>query len=411
MNDFKKALIDVAGDLSDSERHVKQVLQGKHKRPPKRNLFVLPVFIMAICLIGFTLWLLPNKVERSTNSLKNDALFSYYLATQQLFSGVTEYKEDRQWPINAAFSNYQTTIALQLYAKAQGMTYTEEEYKMQDKLMNALYPEAENPFYEEMTKLSGLSLERYQKFVKPILLETAIYRSQLNERWLSENPKLLEDFAGIYTSNVVNAYVENHFEQELAQAKEHFDVTNNPNSNTTTPKSGTVAAIEGNMIYFIQNVTYAEVQQMSSEQLNRLNEDRLQAWLITDDTSAIQVGDFVRVSVGGTNTSYDRQITNGIAENLEVHIPVNELALPKIMVRNETEWQALTDDVSWQAQHAVNHYLTPRYIVQLEHKTYTVFENDYNKFFLVPYGEATLGGLTQGQTKALESWLQTFVAK
>lgn len=411
MNDFKKALIDVAGDLSDSERSVKRALEGKHKRPSKRNFLVVPVFIMAVCLIGFTLWLLPNKVERSTNPLKNDALFSYYLATQQLFSGVTEYKEDRQWPINGAFSNYQTTIAVQLYAKAQGMTYTEEEYKMQDKLMNALYPEAENPFYEQMTKLSGLSLERYQKLVKPILLETSIYRSQLKERWLSENPMLLDDFAGIYTDHVVNAYVEKHFEKELALAKEYFDVTNNPNSNATTPKSGTVAAIEGNLIYFIQNVTYEEVQQMTSEELDRLNEDRLKAWLITDDTSTIQVGDFVYVSVGSTNTSYDRQITNGIAENLQVHIPVNKLALPKIMVTDETEWQVLTDEISWQTQHAVSNYLTPSYIVQLENKTYTVFENDYNNYFLVPYGEVTIGKLTQKQTKALESWLQTFVTK
>ena len=411
MNDFKKALIDVAGDLSESKRHVKAALQGKKKQSPKRNFLVVPVFIMAVCLIGFTLWLLPNQVERSTNPFKNDDLFAYYLATEQMFRGAVESKEGRQWPINSAFRNYQTTIAIQKYAKAQGMTYTKEQYNKQDELMNALYTEEENPFYEQLTKLSSLSLERYQSAVKPILLETAIYRSQLNERWLSENPKLLEDFAGVYTNNVVNEYLEKHFERELALAKEHFDVTNNLNSSTTSPKSGTVAAIEGNMIYFIQNVTYAEVQQMTNEELNALHEDQLKAWLITDDVSVVQVGDFVRVSVSGTNTSYDRQITNGIAENLEVHILVNELTIPKINVTDGAQWQELTDGVSWQAHHVVNNYLTPRYIVQLEHKTYTVFENDYKKFFLVPYGEATIGELTQGQTKAFESWLQTFVTK
>lgn len=415
MNDFKKALIDVAGDLSDNERNVKRALEGKHKRQPKRNFFVVPVFIMALCLIGFTLWLLPNKVEQQASDIfKNDYLFDYYMAAEQMFTNFDHNSaEGKQWTINYAFRDYQTAIAIQAYAKAQGLTYTEEQYEKRKQQLNALYREAENPIFEQLKKQSGMTFEQYQKQVQPMLIENVLYTTQLDEKWLAENPKLLGDFAGEYTEKIVNDYLEENFERELAATKEYYNVTNDPNYGVSVPKSGTIAAVEGKMIYFIQNTTYTEIQQMTQQELHALQEDRLKAWLINYDAVDVQVGDFVRVSVNGTWTSYNERITNGLAVNLEVYIPVNEMAIPEIAVTDTevAEWHQLTNELNWQAQHTVSNYLTPRYIVQLNEQTYTIFENDYNNFFLVPYGEATISKLTQGQTKALESWLQTFVSK
>ncbi|MER2126375.1 hypothetical protein [Solibacillus sp.] len=415
MNDFKKALIDVAGDLSDSERSVKRALEGKHKRPSKRNFLVVPVFIMAVCLIGFTLWLLPNKVEQQASDMfKNDDLFDYYMATEKMFTSFDhESSEGKQWTINYAFRDYQTAIAIQAYAKAQGLTYTNEQYNKREQQLNALNHETENPFFEQLKELSGMTLEHYQTHVQPILIENVLYSSQLDEKWLAENPKLLEDFAREYTEKIVNDYLEENFERELLATKEYYNVTSDPNYGVSVPKSGTIAAVEGKMIYFIQNTTYHEIQQMTEEERHALQEERLKAWLINYDAVDVQVGDFVRVSVNRTNTSYNERITNGIAENLEVYIPVSKLAIPKIVVTDAQveAWHQLTNELAWQAQEMVTNYLTPRYTVQLPEQTYTVFENDYNNYFIVPYGQATIGKLTQKQTKALDSWLQTFVTK
>lgn len=415
MNDFKKALIDVAGDLSDSERSVKRALEGKHKRPPKRNFLVVPVFIMAVCLIGFTLWLLPNKVEQQASDMfKNDDLFYYYMAAEQMFTNFDhESAEGKQTTINYAFRDYQTAIAIQAYAKALGLTYTEGQYEKREQQLNALYSEAENPFFEQLKELSGMTFEQYQTHVQPILIENALYTTQLDEKWRAENPKLQEDFVSVYTKKLANDYLEENFEQELSAAKEYYNVTGDPNYAQSVPKSGTIAAVEGKMIYFIQNTTYAEIQQMTQPELHALQEARLKAWLINYDAVDVQVGDFVRVSVNGTNTSYNERITNGIAENLEVYISVSKLAIPKIVVTDAQveAWHQLTNELAWQAQEMVTNYLTPLYTVQLPEQTYTVFENDYNNYFLVPYGQATIGKLTQKQTKALDSWLQTFVTK
>lgn len=414
MNDFKKALIDVVGDLSDSERNVKRALQGK-KRAPKRNFFVVPVFIMALCLIGFTLWLLPNKVEQqATDSFKNDYLFDYYMASEQIFTNADQQsEEEKQAMINSAFRNYQTAIAIQAYAKSQGLTYTKQQYEEREQQLTALYNEAANPFFEHLKNVSGTTREQYQTHVMPLLIENVFYTTQLDKKWLAENPKLLEDFVGTYTEKLANDYLTTNFERELTATKAHYQVTGEPNYGASVPKSGTVAAMEGKMIYFIQNATDQEIQQMTSEELHALKEDRLKAWLINYDDTPVQVGDFIRVSVDGTTTSYVAQLTNGIAENIEIMFSASEQMTPEIQLTgdNATEWQQLTSYLQWQPHYNVTNYLTPRYTVQIENRTYTVFENDYNHFFLVPYGDQTIAKLPQGQTKKLASFLSQFATK
>ena len=255
------------------------------------------------------------------------------MAAEQMFTTFDHNSaEGKQWTINYAFRDYQTAIAIQAYAKAQGLTYTEEQYEKRKQQLNALYREAENPIFEQLKKQSGMTFEQYQKQVQPMLIENVLYTTQLDEKWLAENPKLLGDFAGEYTEKIVNDYLEENFERELAATKEYYNVTNDPNYGVSVPKSGTIAAVEGKMIYFIQNTTYTEIQQMTQQELHALQEDRLKAWLINYDAVDVQVGDFVRVSVNGTWTSYNERITNGLAVNLEVYIPVNEMAIPEIAV-------------------------------------------------------------------------------
>lgn len=418
MNDFKKALIDVAGDLSESERNVKRALQGKKKYQLKRNVFVVPIFVMALCLIGFTLWLLPNKIEQqqaSNNNFLNDYLFDYYKMAGLMMSNVDSNEEEQQqWIIDDAFNNYQTAIAIQQYAKSLELTYTAEQYEEREQQLNALYSNAENPFYEQLTKQFGMTLQQYETYVKPVLIENMLYLTQFNDKALAENPKLHEFFVDVYTKKLANDYLEANFEQELTIAKERYKVTVQESINYgSVPKSGTIAAIEGKMIYFIQNTTYEEIQQMTLNQLNALQEDRLKAWLVNYDEIDVHVGDFVRVSVNGTSTSYNERITNGLAENLEVYIPAEKFVIPEIQLPEAhiEDWHQLTNELSWQSQHAVSNYLTPRYIVTIKGGSYTIFENDYNNFFLVPFGEPTIAKLPQGQTKKMENFLMQFVTK
>lgn len=412
MTEFKKALIEVVGDLSESKRNVKQTLQGEKNYKPKRNLLVAPVLVMAMCIIGFMLWLLPNKTEQqqATELFNNDYLFEYYKASE-LMSGFYDSSEEDEATLNeAVFKSYQNAIALQQYAKYKRLSYTEKQYEAQEQLLTQTLNEADTLIYKQFFSLSNLTVKQYEQYVKPILIENFLYAEQLNSMWLAENPKLLKDFVRYYTESLANDYLEEYFALELQIARDKYQVPKTIHGAYST-KSGTIAAIEGRMVYFIQNATYQEIKEMTADELQGLQEQRLKAWLINYEDVELQVGDFVRVSVNRTVTSFDKQLTNGIAESVEVAIPASEATVPEVYLTAEEEsyWKQETHQVKWESQYVVSGYLTPRYIVHLNEKTYTVFQNYYNNFSLVLHGEPTISKLTRNQTTKMESWLQSLV--
>lgn len=414
MIDFKKELIEVAGDLSESKRNVKQILQGNKNNKPKRNLLVVPVLVLVLCITGFMLWILPNKTEQqqATDLLNNDYLFEYYKASELMF-GFYDASEENEANLNeAVFERFQNAIALQQYAKSKRLTYTDEQYETQEQLLTQTFIEADTSIYNQFFSLSALTANQYEQYVKPILIENILYAEQLNRKLLAENPKLLKDFVRYYTERLANDYLEKYFMPELQGARDKYQVPKTIHG-AYSSKSGTIAAIEGKMVYFIQNATYQEIQDMTADELHGLQEQRLKAWLINYEDVALQVGDFVRVSVDRTVTSYDKQITNGIAEDLEVFISASEATVPEIYLTAEQEsfWKQETHQEKWESQQLVSNYLTPRYIVHLSEETYTVFQNNDNNFFLVPQGDQTIAKLSQKQSKEMDSWLRSFVTK
>lgn len=414
MTDFKKELIEVAGDLSESKRNVKQILQGNKNNKPKRNLLVVPVLVLVLCITGFMLWILPNKTEQqqATDLLNNDYLFEYYKASELMFDFYDASEENEANLNEAVFERFQNAIALQQYAKSKRLTYTDDQYKTQEQLLTQTFIEADTSIYNQFFSLSALTANQYEQYVKPILIENILYAEQLNRKLLAENPKLLKDFVRYYTERLANDYLEKYFMPELQGARDKYQVPKTIHG-AYSSKSGTIAAIEGKMVYFIQNATYQEIQDMTADELHGLQEQRLKAWLINYEDVALQVGDFVRVSVDRTVTSYDKQITNGIAEHLEVFISASEATVPEIYLTAEQEsfWKQETHQEKWESQQLVSNYLTPCYIVHLSEETYTVFQNNDNNFFLVPQGDQTIAMLSQKQSKEMDSWLRSFVTK
>lgn len=414
MIDFKKELIEVAGDLADSKHYVKQRLQGNKNNKPKRNLLVVPVLVLVLCITGFMIWILPNKTEQqqATDLFNNDYLFEYYKASELMF-GFYDASEENEENLNeAVFERFQNAIALQQYAKSKRLTYTDEQYETQEQLLTQTFIEADTSIYNQFFSLSELTANQYEQYVKPILIENILYAEQLNRKWLAENPKLLKDFVRYYTERLANDYLEKYFMPELQVARDKYQVPKTIHG-AYSSKSGTIAAIEGKMVYLIQNATYQEIQDMTADELHGLQEQRLKAWLINYEDVALQVGDFVRVSVDRTVTSYDQQLTNGIAEDLEVVISASEATVPEIYLTAEQEsyWKQETHQEKWESQQLVSNSLTPRYIVHLSERAYTIFQNKDNNFFLVPHGDQTIAKLSKEQTKKMDSWLRSFVPK
>ncbi|MGN7479283.1 hypothetical protein ACTHOQ_15700 [Solibacillus silvestris] len=408
MNELKKALIDVAGDMSASESAVKNAVLYKKRRRKGREIFIIPAFVMVLCFIGFTLWLLPNQADdRQADSLfNNDYLYDYFIGRQKMFTPDLEVSQSEK---DAAFSYYAEIIGVEQLAESHHLQISEAEYEKQKKLSDNVVNEEVR---QQLLSLANLSIAQYEKYVQPQLIRHTIYLDKLNAIWLEQNPRMLSEFATGYTYQLAHKYLLEHFEEEyFALQKRHETASNH---SIGVPKSGVIAAIEGNMLFFIQNMTREELQYISDEEKFRPEDGKIKAWIVNIDEIPVAVGDYVKVSISGTYRNDSSSYANALSEGLEVMLPAAHTdAIQSIDVAGSdvAQWLELIKDVSWESQEVVNNFSKPLYIVNVENQKYTIFKNDYKNYLIVPYGESKIAKLTQGRTEKVEAFLQQFVTK
>ena len=411
MNEFKKALIKVAGDLSESEKAVKNAVlykNGRKKNRKKKNsrILIIPAFLIAFCFT-VVLLLLPNEVDqRQADSLfNNDYLYDYFVALEMMTNSdieITQHKE-------AAFTEYIRIIGVEQLAKSYQVEVSEREISekknLSDQIMN------KQQLQQVLSKVN-LTFEQYEKYVRPKLIEHNILVEKLNPIWLKENPPMFPEFATGYTEQLAKRYLLEHFEDQYYAMQKRYNVTDENRMNV--PKSGVIAAIEGNMLFFIQNSTFEELQDLSEEEKFRLEEGKIKSWIVNIDEIPVDIGDFVKVSIGGVGWMDSANTANAMSEGLEVILPVEEWStIPTIILDQIAggQWDELLNGVSWESQDFVHNFSKPLYIVEAGEKKYTIFKNDYKNFLIVPYGDSKIAKVTQGRTEKIEEFLQPFITK
>lgn len=404
MNDFKKALIKVAGDLSESEKVVKNALLYNKSKKKYSKIIIIPAFLVVL-FFTVALLLVPNEVEqRQADSLfKNDYLYDYFVALEMMTNSDVEIT---QFHKEAAFTKYIRIIGVEQLAKGYQVEVSEQEMSerkiLSDQIMN------KQQLQQVLSKVN-LTFEQYEKYVRPKLIENYVLVEKLNQIWLKENPPMFSEFAAGYTEQLAKRYLQEHFENQYFAIQKRYNVTDE--NRMSVPKSGVIAAIEGNMLFFIQNSTFEELQVLSEEEKFRLEEGKIKSWIVNIDEIPVDIGDYVKVSIGGVGWIDGENTANALSEGLEVILPVEESStIPKIKLAGP-QWNELLSVVSWESQKAVHNFSKPLYIVEAGEKTYTIFKNEYKNFLIVPYGEAKITKVTQGRTKKIEEFLQPFLAK
>ncbi|MEK4130533.1 hypothetical protein NYE67_12670 [Solibacillus sp. FSL W8-0474] len=407
MNDFKKALIKVAGDLSESEKAVKNAVLYKKSKKKYSKIIIIPAFLIVL-FFTVALLLVPNEVEQrqADNMFYNDYLYDYFVAIEMM---TTSEDEITQFHKEAAFTKYIRIIGVEQLAKGYQVEVSEQEISerkiLSDQIMN------KQQLQQVLSKVN-LTFEQYEKYVRPKLIENYVLVEKLNKIWLKENPPMLPDFATSYTNQLAEHYLLEHCEEQYYALQKKYNV--NHGNTMGVPKSGVIAAIEGNMLFFIQNSTFEELQGLSEEEKYRLEEGKFKSWIVNSDGIPVDIGDFVKVSIGQEYRSHSENSANAQNEGLEVILPVEESKIiPKIQLAqiNVAQWNELLGDVSWEFQEVVNNFSKPLYIVEAGGKTYTIFKNDYKNLLIVPYGEAKIAKVTQGRTEKIEEFLQPYLAK
>ncbi|WP_339213053.1 hypothetical protein [Solibacillus sp. FSL W8-0372] len=407
MNDFKKALIKVAGDLSESEKAVKNTVLYKKSKKKYSKIIIIPAFVVVL-FFTVALLLFPNEVDQrqADNMFYNDYLYDYFVALEMMTNSDIEITEFHK---EAAFTKYIRIIGVEQLAKGYQVEVSKQEMSerkiLSDQIMN------KQQLQQVLSKVN-LTFEQYEQYVRPKLIKNYVLVEKLNKIWLKENPPMFSEFAAGYTEQLAKRYLQEHFEEQYFAIQKRYNVTDE--NRMSVPKSGVIAAIEGNMLFFIQNSTFQELQVLSEEKKFRLEEGKIKSWIVNIDEIPVEIGDYVKVSIDGVGWIDGGNTANAMSEGLEVILPVEESStIPKIKLEQiaGAQWNELLIGVPWESQNFVHNFSKPLYIVEAGGKTYTIFKNDYKNLLIVPYGEAKIAKVTQGRTEKIEEFLQPFLTK
>jgi hypothetical protein len=412
MNEFKKALLDVAGDMSDSERAVKNaVLYGNKRRRKLPFIKLVPAFVILCMMIGIGLWAVPKTVDNlSAQNPINDSLYTYYIEMESLSWSDSTDEQNR----NNAYVMMLQTLGKIEYAKSIGLKATEEDYASMEETLQMLETSFDTLPYEPISK------KQYVQDILPILQEKAVYENLLKKKWYDMFPFMTDSIANLYSNQKALAHMEAHYEKQLTQFKEQQHIETSFTT-TSIPAVGVVAMVKDNMFYFMQNKVAQELDEMSVDDFQTTvsaNENSLNAWIINDERVPLQVGDYVKLYAPGWNTeeSNREMITIALPDHFEVlqrqsdGISIEEVTLSE---EDSVQFKELLKSAKWQDNSNFRIYSdVPLYVVHTNEESYKIWQSSQRKlFYIMPFEEENFAQLTQLRTSEIKQILELNKAK
>lgn len=404
MNEFKKALMDVAGDLSESETAVKNALLLKKPRNKrvKISYYLLPVVIVTLFLFTWQLFIPQMMDIKQADQPTNEDLFEFITALEEM-----DYKGDIETSRANAYLQMVEIIGIPKYAKSTGITISDEDRQQAKNLLEQKWRERD--FAGVLASASAhISKGKFDENIAPLLIERFAYAKKLEERMYQDYAKMLPGIANSYGDFMGSSYMEAHYKSQLDQFKEQHNIIISANKSSST--SGSVVAVEDNMFLFVKNMTTNEYNQMSP----RIFVDKFAAWFINDPQKPVQVGDYVNLKE--TVISEDRIGTEfagvGLHYGLEILLPkehaqkIKEISLTEPVLE---EFNEIYGKATLINEEAIEILEPPLCIVHIEGKSYTVWQNEKDLLYILQFGKKELATFTESTSKKILTLFQQFI--
>lgn len=412
MNDYKRALNEVTGDMKASEQRLKNKVL--HNKSPKRKkpFYLIPVGITALFMMLMASWFMTeiqfNMKQARSSIEENKILFDFYIAMEQIpFGDSGNYRED-------GFSNYLQALGVLELAKKYELSYSDEEYKEQFDQYTQ-YPDPEN-MGQQLLEIANISQLQFDEQLFPMLIELRIYRDKLKAVWFEKFPVMNDLIVEAYTVQQAELYMEQHFAKEIEQFQQEHHIASSMIYGNM-PITGVVAAVKENVFYFIKNMTAQELATLSEEQIFNQPEDKLATWMMNGKEVPVQVGDYIKLKYNGKSAiEYENELAIAFNEDIEVLLP-NERAneIQEVTFAGDTREQMadLLEKAAWEDPDfsVIRIYNKPKYIIHANDTSYTIWENARKQFIIMPFGRPEVWIMYQKSSKQLKALIEENVTK
>ena len=404
MNEFKKALMDVAGNLSESETAVKNAILLKKPRNKKVKIgyYLMPVVIVTLFLFTWQLFI-PKMMDISqAEQPTNEDLFKFITSLEEM-----EYKGSIETSRANAYLKMVEIIGIPKYAKSIGITITDEDRQQAKNSLEQRWRERDlaGVLASASTHIPN---EKFDENIVPLLIEMVAYNEKLEEKMFQDYSKMLPGIANSYGNFMGFSYMEAHYKSQLDQFREQHNIIISSNKSSST--SGAVVAVEDNMFLLVKNMTTNEYNQISP----RIFVDKFAAWFINDPQKPVEVGDYINLKE--TLISQDRIGAEyagvGLHFGLEILLPkeraneIKEIALTGPVLE---EFYENYGEATFINEEAIEISEPPLYIVHIEGKSYTVWQNEKDLLYILPFGKKEMATFTEYTSKKMLTLFQQFV--
>ncbi|ATP41127.1 hypothetical protein CSE16_14300 [Solibacillus sp. R5-41] len=411
MNDYKRALNEVTGDMKESEQRLKNKLLY-HKSPKrKKPFFLIPVGILCLFMMLMASWYMTEfsvDTKQARSSIeKNELLYEFYVASEQISWRNSDFNKEN------GFYNYLQALGVLELAKKYDLTYSAEEYKEQFEVYSQ-YPDQENLKQQTLEK-GNISQKQFNEQLLLTIIELQIYRTKLNDEWYKKFPVMNDIIASEYTNQQATRYMEQHFAKEIEQFQQKHQIKV-MNDSSQMPTTGVVASVNGSMFYFIENMTAQELTTLTDEQIFNQPEEKYASWILNGDEVPVQVGDYIKLKNLGTSVVDElNEQAISLSEDIEVLLP-NERAseIQEVTFADDARQQMehLLENAAWEANMFINiNYDKPLYIVHVNDTSYTIWENTRKQLIIMPFGQPEVWIMYQRSSKQLKALIEENVTK
>lgn len=299
MNEIKRSLIEIAGDMSESIDRVRIKLKDRHEkdRDYKKN-FVSAVGVVALIFVLFLTTNLLMKEQLGDSSTSNDTMIGMF--DDKVFE--TSLKLRRGWEDFAgeeyqkemAFEEYEKKLAIYTYAISLGYEIKEEEVeKFYNTSMKSMTLTNEiKSSYDEIFSKVDLTWEEFESYI----LEIAPYEialEKLKQHYIDIYPKIEWNIAASLAEKHAVPYFREHYTNDIIGFKNKHSLPLHDGQISSGQKSvGRVVAFEDNMFLVSTKATIEDIETLSKKQLV-LRYSTEGTWYPLDDSPEISEGDLV----------------------------------------------------------------------------------------------------------------------
>ncbi|KOS68684.1 hypothetical protein AEA09_09110 [Lysinibacillus contaminans] len=392
MNNVKKELLKVAGDMATSKERVKERIQGQRNLKPKKPIhFIVMSAVVTLCIVGFiTIQLLDGGTKQSAQ-LFNHTQLEYFEDLERIMWATQDP------PKEFVYGRYEQQLASYYFAQSLGFDSTMKEQEAEkEKRYNELQNLQEDPKFKEIFGNRGLD-SYFEKYVEP-LLPMYVAEKKLNGWYQEKYPTFPESMVHDIAEQDAIRYFNTHFTEEAKSFQEELGLkyySNIPNGSTYV---GTVVELDSNAFFFVEGAIPEDLERLSKAKI--IEKYKNATWYPIEDGALVKKGDYVEVSSSSSMSEDTSKVERyGLQQSMAV---IDPTVTTKLKLQNPDEVAVFLQQVNWQ-QGETSIIRPPDYSFMLDGVRVDVLVTHAKtlRLHVLEYGDVKLSEKSSEQLKGL----------